>query len=147
LEKTFASIKVLTPSVLLSPRKEGEGKFLANIKAGLTDATLTAMLLTERFDRVYADTPDIAAEVELTTEAWVHLATSDFEVSPDPLYGANISRLVVIFTLIDRASGDIVAKYTANLPSQWGYPARVRKEMQEKTAEAADELGFLLYQQ
>jgi hypothetical protein len=146
LEGTFASVKVLTPSLLLSPQREGERKFLSRMITGLNEGAMNALRLTEKFTLVVGDTPGVAAATQLNVQAWVHLANDDMNVVEDPLFGESVSRLVVVYTLTDMANGKVVAKYTANLPSKWDHPQRVRDDMLEKTIEAADELGFMLIQ-
>jgi hypothetical protein len=146
LEANFASVKVLTPSILLSPQREGERKFLSRMVTGLGDAAINALWLTEKFTLVLADTPGVASSTELSIEAWVHLANDDMRLVADPLFQEKVSRLVVIYTLTETASGKTIAKYTANLSSKWDHPERVKEDMLEKTTEAADELGFMLYQ-
>lgn len=143
LEASFGVVKVVTPTLLLSPRRMGEEKYLKSLAIEVTESAKAALRLIERFEGVQGGS-EASAQTELEIEGWVHLHSDESNVFADPLYGEYVSRLVVIYTLRDLSNGEIIAKYTANLPSQWEHPQRVHEELLEKAVEAADELGFML---
>lgn len=80
----------------------------------------------------------------LSIEALAHVSTIDSRVNSDPVLNDPRSKVFMIYTFSDAATGKVLIRHTASAVSHWEYAPMAMEDMENSAFKAAEDLLFLL---
>jgi hypothetical protein len=141
--REFKSVAILPVTVTSTRKDEPEERdLLAHLSRLAEDALRDRLTFSERFGTVLMP-GEGAAETTLSTEMKIHVATIGGRVMADPILNDTSSKVFMVFTLRDTATGRVIVKFTSIAPSKWEYAPSVMKEMDMLVMTGIKDLGFV----
>lgn len=122
-DRIFPSVTLQEPRIRgIEPRTAELQQFRSDLQEALVTGTLKALLESGRFARVAdPEATDSSAAFLCRVDALAHVAALGEPIRPDPTFRDPRPKVLVIFTLEDLGSGEVVFRFTGWETSKWEY--------------------------
>ncbi len=147
-QELLAPVTVLEPEVREQTLDDPEYQsFLQGLRSTLVDVTAGALAESRRFAGVQVagqGTPRPTRDLVCTVEALPHVNLLGHPVQRDPVFRDTRPKIVLLFTVADAASGDVVYRYTAWRTSEWEYGSWAMEDLRTLTLALAREFEVII---
>lgn len=142
-ERAFRGVRVTDPIIRAQDWEDRDYReFVTGLREALLAGTSRAIADAKRYGGLVAG--PAAGDLVCRVEALPHVTPLGRPVRPDPVFHDPRPKLIVVFTLKDAATREVVLRYTDWGTSQWDYGAWAMEDLRAVGLKLAEGFGEVL---